>query len=289
MRRHGRLRWLKAGVALAIIVIVGLVAYPRLAHLWHRMHGWKPLLERGDAAAWRLLGTSGGASGGASGAPHAGWAFTKGEAAAPEGDICVMTTGDATWRDYAFAAQVRIGTAPGTVRLMVRWADAADTRSAKPNTVVPGAAKHNPAEPGAAEQGGAKPSTAEHDTAQHNTTEPGAAKPDALEPGGPEQGAAGQGYYVELAARHAPAPMGKIALCKAAAAGGETLKVADIDLKESEWYHVCVDVRGTHVRVLLDGREILAADDATYAAGRVGLASLLSGAHFRDIEIKLAK
>ena len=82
-----------------------------------RMTRYQPLLVGGDAGAWRLEGPPG--------VKNNGWTFARGYAIAPEKVRCTMTAGDQNWRDYAFAAKVRIGSAPGGVRLMVRWADVA--------------------------------------------------------------------------------------------------------------------------------------------------------------------
>ncbi len=79
--------------------------------LW-RMARYEPLLEGKAAAAWRL-----------SDAGH--WTISAGYATARENARCVMTAGDMNWRDYAFAAKVRVGSATGVAWLMVRWTGAA--------------------------------------------------------------------------------------------------------------------------------------------------------------------
>ena len=179
---------------------------------------YRPLLRGSDASAWRLTPPAGAAQG--------EWTFATGYAIAPEDATCLMTTGDLNWRDYGFTARIRIGTAPGAARIMVRWTD------------------------------------------------------------GPTAGA-GKGYYINLTAgRGGARSAGTITLGKAVGGGQETLKKASVDLNGFDWYRVYVEVRGPRIRVLLGGREVLSAEDQTFAAGRVGLASHRSGAHFTDIKIK---
>jgi len=101
---------------------------------------------------------------------------------------------------------------------------------------------------------------------------------------------AGRGYYINLTAGRGGARSGgKITLGKAVGGRQETLKQASVDLNGLDWYHVYVEVGGPRIRVLLGGREVLSAEDQTYAAGRVGLASHRSGAHFSNIRIKLMR
>jgi serine/threonine-protein kinase len=103
-------------------------------------------------------------------------------------------------------------------------------------------------------------------------------------------GGAGQGYYVELAAgRGSAGSGGRITLGKTAGGRKETLESVGANITSFDWYPVYVEVRGPRLRVLLGGREVLNAEDKTYAAGRVGLASFRCGAHFHDVKIKLMK
>ncbi|MFO7900719.1 MAG: protein kinase [Planctomycetota bacterium] len=100
--------------------------------------------------------------------------------------------------------------------------------------------------------------------------------------------AGGPGYYVALKAGQGTSGAGgQIELGKTEQGKPHTLKDASINLTGAEWAQVRVEVRGNRIRVVFGGREVFAASDSTYTAGRVGLASFRSGASFRDVKIKL--
>ncbi len=91
---------------------IGPLRKAKLEELRWRMARYEPLLEGKAASAWRP-----------SDAGH--WTLSAGYATARENARCILTTGDVNWRNYAFAAKVRVGSAAGVAWLMVRWADAA--------------------------------------------------------------------------------------------------------------------------------------------------------------------
>jgi len=100
----------------------------------------------------------------------------------------------------------------------------------------------------------------------------------------------GEGYFAELAAaRTAPASAATLSLGKAVGGRDETLKQASVDLAGLDSWPIFVEAHGKLIRVLLGGRQLLAAEDDTFSTGRVGLASFLSGAQFFDVKIKLMK
>ena len=75
-----------------------------------RMTPFSPLDDGSDASPWSVLSGE--------------WKFVEGYAIASRGAACVMTTGDAGWRDYAFVTKIQVGTEPGSVRLLFRWSGA---------------------------------------------------------------------------------------------------------------------------------------------------------------------
>ena len=97
-----------------------------------------------------------------------------------------------------------------------------------------------------------------------------------------------RGYYVELTANERGRP-GRVRLYKAAGKKAEMLKESTLSVVGIEWYDVVVEARGARFRVLVRGREVLAAEDVAAGAGRVGLASLKCGARFSDITAKVVR
>jgi hypothetical protein len=56
-------------------------------------------------------------------------------------------------------------------------------------------------------------------------------------------------------------------------------------LRNGEWYAVEVNLRRTKLSAVLDGREILSANDSRYPAGLVGLRTIASQAKFRKFKV----
>jgi len=52
------------------------------------------------------------------------------------------------------------------------------------------------------------------------------------------------------------------------------------------WHSARVECRGRHLSLLLDGKEVLAADDAALAAGRIGLGTSQGQVQYRDLRIE---
>jgi serine/threonine-protein kinase len=101
-------------------------------------------------------------------------------------------------------------------------------------------------------------------------------------------GHAGKGYTVDLnAGAGAGGAGGTVTLGRSLEDRPETIKKANVALTAMEWHPVHLEVRGKTIRVLLDGREVLEANDDTYDSGRVGIASFRCGARFHDVKIKL--
>ncbi len=97
-----------------------------------------------------------------------------------------------------------------------------------------------------------------------------------------------RGYYLELRAGN-PGQPGKLALRRATGNETKTLAERPLELTDAEWYDVAVEARGSRLRALVRGQEVLRAEDTTYRAGGIGLASLGAGARFSEIAVKVAK
>jgi serine/threonine-protein kinase len=103
-----------------------------------------------------------------------------------------------------------------------------------------------------------------------------------------EAGRTGKGYAIDFSAgAGAGGAGGTITLTRSLGDRLETIKQANVALTAMEWHPVHVQIRGSTLRVLFDGREVLRAEDRTYAAGRVGIGSFQNGARFHDVKIKL--
>jgi len=99
--------------------------------------------------------------------------------------------------------------------------------------------------------------------------------------------AGGRGYAVDLAAgRGITGAGGRVRLSKVDGARIETLREVTVNLPGFDWQVFFVEVRGSQIRVLRGGDELIRVKDETHAAGRVGLASFKCGARFHDVKIK---
>ena len=100
--------------------------------------------------------------------------------------------------------------------------------------------------------------------------------------GRPGPGANVRGYCAEFDAQ-----TGRVRLLKVTGKKTQTLRESNLTTLGAEWYDVAVEARGTRIRVLVGGREVLSADDAAHGAVRAGLASRASGARFSHITAKV--
>ncbi len=100
--------------------------------------------------------------------------------------------------------------------------------------------------------------------------------------GGPAPASDARGYCAEFDAQ-----ANRVRLLKVTGKKTQTLRESNLTTLGVEWYDVAVEARGTRIRVLVGGREILSAEDATYGTGRACLASRGTGARFSHITAKV--
>ena len=74
-------------------------------------------------------------------------------------------------------------------------------------------------------------------------------------------------YYVLVAA----CPKDYVALYRMSGGQMTLLKQAPVELVRSQWYSMKVDAKGGHFVGYLDGKQVLAADDGSFAQGRIGV------------------
>jgi len=86
-------------------------------------------------------------------------------------------------------------------------------------------------------------------------------------------------YYLALRST------GRVELGKLVGGSSTTLASAQILVSTGTWYTVRLEVSGSSLRGLVSGAEVTSAADATFSAGRVGLATYNASASFDDVAV----